>query len=141
MMTSVVACGNGSLSSGRFRGLASEANLVLVKVGSAHRIVHDDIRRGILWVLAHRERYNIRVLNISCGGDYEESYLTDGLSQAADDATRNGIVVVAAAGNAVTRLEFTACFLPRARRASSRSAGSTMAAQASEDGTIIRRTG
>jgi serine protease AprX len=100
MMTSVVAAGSGALSNGRFRGLAWESDLVLVKVGSAHRIVHDDIRRGIEWVIAHREQHNIRVLNISCGGDYEESYLTDGLSRAADEATRSGIVVVAAAGNA-----------------------------------------
>ncbi len=100
MMTSVVAAGNGALSGGRFRGLASESNVVLVKVGSAHRIVHDDIRRGIEWVLENRARHDIRVLNISCGGDYEESYLTDGLSRAADEAARSGIVVVAAAGNA-----------------------------------------
>jgi serine protease AprX len=100
MMTSVVACGNGALSGGRFRGLAWESDLVLVKAGSAHRIVHDDIRRGLEWVLAHREQYNIRVVNISCGGDYEESFLTDGLSRAADEASRQGITVVAAAGNA-----------------------------------------
>lgn len=99
MMTSVVAAGSGSLSGGLFRGLAWQANLVLVKVGYAHRIRHDDIRRGIEWVLEHREQYGIRVLNISCGGDYEESFLTDPLSRAADEASRQGIVVVAAAGN------------------------------------------
>jgi len=100
MMTSVVAAGNGALSAGQFRGLAWEANVVLVKVGSAHRIRHDDIRRGLDWVLANREKYGIRVLNISCGGDYEESFLTDPLCRAADEASRQGIVVVAAAGNA-----------------------------------------
>jgi serine protease AprX len=105
MMTSVVAAGNGALSGGRFRGLAWEANVVLVKVGSAVRITHDDIRLGIEWVLAHREQYGIRVLNISCGGDYEESYLTDGLSRAAEEASRQGIIVVAAAGNSGHRSE------------------------------------
>jgi serine protease AprX len=99
MMTSVVACGNGCLSGWLYRGLASEARLVLVKVGSARRIVHDDIRRGLEWVIHNRTRYNIRVVNVSCGGDYEASYLTDGLSQAADRATREGILVCAAAGN------------------------------------------
>jgi len=99
MMTSVVACGNGRLSGGLYRGLASEANLVLVKVGSARRIVHDDIRRGIDWVVHNRRRYGIRIVNISCGGDYEASYLDDRLSQAADNATREGLLVVAAAGN------------------------------------------
>src|SRR6185436_11077114 len=99
MMTSVVACGNGRLSDGLYRGLASEARLVLVKCGSARRIAHDDIRRGLEWVLRERKRYGIRVVNVSCGGDYEASYLTDGLSQAAEEATRNGILVCAAVGN------------------------------------------
>lgn len=100
MMTSVAAAGNGYLSAGTYRGLACDANVVLVKVGSAHRIVHDDIRRGLEWVIEHREQLDIRVVNVSCGGDYEESYLTDGLSQAAERAVKAGIVVVCAAGNA-----------------------------------------
>jgi serine protease AprX len=100
MMTSVVAAGNGALSGGRYRGLAHEADVVLVKVGSAERIVHDDIRRGIEWVIDHREQHRIRVLNVSCGGDYEASYLFDPLSRAAEAATRAGIVVIAAVGNA-----------------------------------------
>jgi serine protease AprX len=99
MMTSVVACGNGRLSHGLYRGLAAEANVVLVKVGSASRIRHDDIRRGLAWVTRNRERYRIRVVNVSCGGDYEASYLEDALSRAAEAATRAGLLVVAAAGN------------------------------------------
>jgi len=99
MMTSVVACGNGWLSEGLYRGLASEARLVLVKVGTARRIKHDDIRRGIEWVVRNRRRYGIRIVNVSCGGDYEASYLEDGLSRAAEAATRAGLLVVAAAGN------------------------------------------
>ena len=99
MMTSVVAAGNGSLSKGKYRGLAHEATLVLVKVGKAQRILHDDIRRGLQWVIDNRHHHQIRVVNISCGGDYEESYLTDGLSRAAEEATRAGMLVVAAVGN------------------------------------------
>lgn len=99
MMTSVVACGSGTLSGGLYRGLASEANVVLVKVGTARRITHENLRRGLEWVLKNRERYGIRVCNVSCGGDYEASYLFDDLSQAAEKATRAGILVVAAAGN------------------------------------------
>ena len=99
MMTSVVAAGNGALSGGKFTSLAPEMDLVLVKVGSASRIRHDDITKGIGWVVAHRQRLGIRVLNISCGGDFEASYLTDRLSQVAESAVRAGIVVVAAVGN------------------------------------------
>jgi serine protease AprX len=99
MMTSVVACGNGWLSGRIYRGVASQARLVLVKVGSARRIVHDDIRRGLEWVIANRRRYGIGIVNVSCGGDYEASYLDDRLCQSADDATRAGLLVCAAAGN------------------------------------------
>lgn len=99
MMTSVAACGNGQLSGGLYRGLAPEAQVVLVKCGSSARIAHGDIRNGFEWVLRHRKRYGIRIVNVSCGGDFEESYLTDALSQACERATKEGILVVAAAGN------------------------------------------
>ena len=99
MMTSVVAAGNGFLSGGLYRGIASEANLVLVKIGVSSRVRHRDIARGLYWVIRNRERFNIRIVNISAGGDYEASYLDDELSRVAEDATRAGLVVVAAAGN------------------------------------------
>ncbi|GAC1544986.1 MAG: hypothetical protein NVS3B10_09150 [Polyangiales bacterium] len=99
MMTTAVACGNGSLSHGRFKGLAHEAELALVKVGSVSRIRHDDLTLGIDWVCANKDRYGIRILNISAGGDYEASHLWDPLSRAAEAAIRQGIVVVCAAGN------------------------------------------
>src|SRR5438128_6257175 len=73
MMTSVVAAGNGFLSNGLYRGIASEANVVLVKVGVSSRVRHEEIARGIRWVIGHRERFNIRIINISAGGDYEAS--------------------------------------------------------------------
>src|SRR5687768_16368865 len=99
MMTSVVASGNGHLSNGFYRGVASEASLVLVKVGHMSRIPHENIRRGLDWVIKNRDCYGIRIMNVSYGGDYEASYLTDRLSQAADRATRSGILVCAAVGN------------------------------------------
>ena len=99
MMTSVVACGNGTLSNGFYRGVASEARLVLVKVGEMSRVTHENLQRGLDWVVRNRKRYDIRIVNVSCGGDYQASYLRDGLSQAAERATRAGILVVAAVGN------------------------------------------
>lgn len=99
MMTSVVACGNGRLSDGFYRGLASESRLVLVKCGDGRRVPHDDIRRGLEWVLQHHRRYRIRIVNVSLGGDYEAPYLHDRLSQAAERCTRAGLLVCAAVGN------------------------------------------
>ncbi len=99
MMTSVVACGNGHLSNGNYRGIASEADVVLVKVGTASRIRQQDITNGLRWVIAHQKEFNIRIVNLSCGGDFEASYLTDELSQVAEEAVKAGLIVVCAAGN------------------------------------------
>ncbi len=100
MMTSTVAAGNGFLSEGRFKSLAPEMDVVLVKVGHLSRVKHDDIARGIRWVTEHKEALGIRILNISAGGDYEASYLVDPICKAAEDAVRAGIIVVCAVGNA-----------------------------------------
>src|SRR5437016_836751 len=100
MMTSVVAAGSGALSSGFYRGIASEADLVLVKIGRPGRISEEQIQRGLKWVLAHGDEHKIRVVNISAGGDFEESYLTNTLSRTVDECTRAGITVVCAVGNA-----------------------------------------
>src|SRR5690349_3682050 len=97
--TSVVAAGNGQLSDGVYRGLAQESQLVLVKASERGRITEDKIAQGIHWVLAHRERYNIRVLNISLGGDDDVPCSQSIVDQAAEEAINHGIVVIAAAGN------------------------------------------
>ena len=100
LMTSVVACGNGALSQGLYRGIASEASVVLVQCGTPKRVKHDDIRRGFDWVLKHHRKHDIRIVNVSVGGDFEASYLEDPICEAVEEVTRAGILVCAAAGNA-----------------------------------------
>jgi serine protease AprX len=100
MMTSVVATGNGGLATGFYRGIASDAKVVLVKIGRTGRITEDQIQEGLEWVLDHAEEHDIRVVNISAGGDFEESYLTNPLSQTVERCTLAGITVVCAVGNA-----------------------------------------
>jgi serine protease AprX len=97
--TSVAAAGNGALSDGVYRGLAHKSELVLVKVSENGRITEENIAKGIRWVLANRERYNIRVVNISLGGDDDVPCSQSIIDQAAEEAIRHGIVVIAAAGN------------------------------------------
>src|SRR5881398_768393 len=65
MMTSVVAAGNGELAGGFYRGIASDADVVLVKIGRTGRISEAQIQQGLEWVLGHAEQYKIRVVNIS----------------------------------------------------------------------------
>src|SRR5437588_10523203 len=100
MMTSVVAAGDGGLVDGFYRGIASEADLVLVKIGRTGRISEAQIEEGLEWVLANAAKYHIKVVNISAGGDANESYLTNPLSQTVERCTRAGITVVCAVGNA-----------------------------------------
>ncbi|HEY0407578.1 MAG TPA: S8 family serine peptidase [Pyrinomonadaceae bacterium] len=100
MMTSVVAAGNGGLSYGFYRGIAPDANVVLVKLAKSGRISEESIRRGLEWVMAHRDEHRIRVVNISAGGDYEQSYLSNELAQTVERAVSLGLVVVCAVGNA-----------------------------------------
>ncbi len=100
LMTSVVAAGNGGLAMELYRGIASEADLVLVKIGQTGRISEDQIQRGLEWVADHTAEYKIRIVNISAGGDFAESYLTNPLSQAVERCTRAGLTIVCAVGNA-----------------------------------------
>ena len=100
MMTSVVAAGNGHLSDGFYRSIAPEANVVLVKIGKSGRIPEHNIETGLRWVFANKDKYDIRVVNISAGGDFEESYLNNELCQLVEKVVKSGVTVVCAVGNA-----------------------------------------
>lgn len=100
MMTSVVAAGNGHLSNGFYRGIAPDANVVLVKLAKTGRITEQNIQDGLEWVLENRTKYGIKIVNISAGGDFEQSYLHDSLSQVVEDCVSQGIIIVCAVGNA-----------------------------------------
>ncbi len=99
-MTSVVAAGDGSISGGRFRGIASESQLVLVKVSSPRGQVKErDILRGLRWILDTHRRFNVRVVNLSVGGDDLSADPEHPLHWAVRRLTEAGIAVVAASGN------------------------------------------
>lgn len=100
MMTSVVAAGNGSLSNGFYRGIAPDARVVLVKLARTGRITEQNIQDGLEWVLEHRSKFGVNVINISAGGDFEQSYLHDSLSRVVEECVAQGISVVCAVGNA-----------------------------------------
>ena len=97
--TCVAAAGNGHLSDGVYRGLAREARLVLVRVGRGGRISDEAIERGLAWVMENRERYAIRVVSMSLGGDEDRPLAQSRVNQLAEEAVRRGMVLVAAAGN------------------------------------------
>ncbi|MBL8056155.1 MAG: S8 family serine peptidase [Anaerolineales bacterium] len=101
LMTACVGAGNGFMSSGRYRGLAPRAGLVLVKTGNRRNrhITERDIGRALKWVIHHRQRHNIRIVNISLGGDHPSTGRMTDLDEKVEEAVAAGLVVVCAAGN------------------------------------------
>ena len=85
---------------GTFKGVAPDANIVAVKVldkdGRAHLL---DIVRAVQWVVENREKYAIRVLNLSFAQLPRWPYWEDPVNQAVMKAWQQGIAVVTAAGN------------------------------------------
>jgi serine protease AprX len=93
----IIAAGDGG---GARRGVAPGADLIVLKAldGTGSGRVSDVIA-AVEYAIANRDRFNIRVINLSVAAGVYESYHTDPLAQAALRAVRAGIVVVAAAGN------------------------------------------
>ena len=101
-MTTVIAAGNGQLSGGLHRGYASQADLLPIKVGRpSGSIPEDDILGGLQWLLRddNWQRYGVRVVNVSVGGDFPQPWWENPLCLAVEELTRRGVLVVVAAGN------------------------------------------
>jgi len=94
-----IAAGNG-YSKSKYKGVAPEANIIGVKTldetGSGST---SDILAGIQWVVDNKDKYNIKVLNLSLGTPADTSYREDPLAKGASAASNYGICVVTAAGN------------------------------------------
>lgn len=89
------------LQRGKYIGIAPEANLINIKVAdSIGRSYLSDVVTALDWVIANRQTYNIRVVNMSLVSSVAESYKTSVLDAAVERAWFNGIMVVVAAGNA-----------------------------------------
>ena len=99
-MTSVVCAGNGYLSNGLYKGIACDAELVLVKVmNEAGNITTENICKALQWVLDNHRIYEIRIVNISLGDDFAGSYKQSDVDRLCEELIAQGITIVAAAGN------------------------------------------
>ncbi|MGC2540512.1 MAG: S8 family serine peptidase, partial [Candidatus Sulfotelmatobacter sp.] len=90
----------GPFFSKTFKGIAPGANLVNLRVLDQNGEGTDSlVIAAINQAISLKSRYNIRVINLSLGRAVYESYKLDPLCQAVEQAWKNGIVVVVAAGN------------------------------------------
>ena len=96
------------IAAGRPGGTSLDANLGVAP--GAHlinlRVLDDqgvgrvsDLIDAIDWAIENKDRYAIRILNLSLGAPVDESYLDDPLAQAAERAVAAGLIVVCSAGN------------------------------------------
>jgi serine protease AprX len=99
-MTSVVCAGDGYCSNGLYKGIASDAELVLLKVMNEDgHITTENIVKALKWVLNNYKKYDIRIVNMSLGDDNATSYKQSEIDQLAEQLVELGIVIVAAVGN------------------------------------------
>ncbi|WP_431522115.1 S8 family peptidase [Guptibacillus hwajinpoensis] len=94
------AAGNGLSSDGKYKGPASEANVVGVKVlnrtgsGSLSTVI-----AGVQWCIDHKETYKINILSMSLGSRATQSASDDPVVRIVEQAWERGMVVCVAAGN------------------------------------------
>lgn len=95
-----IIAGNGRDSDGARVGVAPAANLIVLKaLDGAGFGYSSNVIAALDYAVANREKFNIRIINLSVAAGVYESYEKDPLTLAAKRAVDAGIVVVAAAGN------------------------------------------
>jgi serine protease AprX len=98
-MVAGIAAGDNALNFGG--GVAQQAPIVMLRTANGDgRSYTSDVLAAIDWIMANRQNYNIRVVNLSMAGTTQTSFKTDPLDRAVENLWLNGnIVVVASQGN------------------------------------------
>lgn len=93
--------GSGNASNGMYRGIAPECHLISVKVldrkgnGKIPKVME-----GIRWIIQNKEKYNIRIVNISIGSGSQLKVTADSdIIKSVEQLWDAGLVVLTAAGN------------------------------------------
>jgi serine protease AprX len=92
--------GNGAHLNGAYIGVAPKVNLINVKVSDDDGAASaSNVVKGLQWINDNRDRYNIKVVNLSLNSSIAESYHTNPIDAAVEILWFNKIVVVVSAGN------------------------------------------
>jgi subtilisin family serine protease len=89
-----IAAGSGGKSQGSIKGVAPEANLVGVRIGSIA-----DAIKALHWVIENKDELGISVVNMSLGDIPAKGWKNDPWAQATQQAIDAGLTVVVSAGN------------------------------------------
>lgn len=95
-----IIAGNGYSSKGKYVGVAPKSNILGIKAldenggGST-----SDIISALSYVIDNKEKFNIKIINLSLGTPVNNNPEKDPLLKAVEKCVEAGIVVVSAAGN------------------------------------------
>ncbi len=89
-----IAAGSGSISDGKYRGVATDAYLINAKISNSTGLIREDnVIAAIEWCMQE----DVDIISMSFGGLSPEVWTLENL--AVREAVKNGIVVICAAGN------------------------------------------
>ena len=95
-MVAGIAAGSGP----NYPGVAQNAPIVSVKVANGDgESMESDVIAACDWILANKDKYGVKVVNISMSGSSPASFRADPLDQAVERLWFAGVTVVAASGN------------------------------------------
>src|SRR5690349_5892912 len=95
-----IAAGDGAPTNGAYEGIAPGASLVNLRVLDSQGVgTVSGVLAALDWLLANKNAYNVRVVNMSLGTVAVSSSDDDPLCNAVRKLVNSGVVVVAAAGN------------------------------------------
>ena len=93
-----VCSGNGALSGGKFSGIAPRSNIISLKaLNGLGEASADKILNAMEWIYLNHKAYDIRLVCMSFGSD--PLGYNDPIMSGAEALWKEGLVVVAAAGN------------------------------------------
>lgn len=95
-----IIAGNGYSSRGKYKGIAPKANILAIKALNEEGVGNtSNIISAISHVINTKDTYGTRIINLSIGSPVNSSCDKDPLCKAVVEAVKQGIIVVAAAGN------------------------------------------
>lgn len=92
IITGLIA-GDGKASDGKIQGVAPDVDIISARASSVSESI-----LALQWAIENKDKYNIKVVNISMGAP-SSSVTLDPWAQAASKAVEAGLTVVVAAGN------------------------------------------
>lgn len=96
-----IIAGNGIQSKGVYKGVAPDAQLIMLKcLDESGNGSIEDAKKCIDFIIRHQKKYNIRIVNISIGSVLKpDSRDNEVLIESVEKLWKHGFVVIVAAGN------------------------------------------